>query len=268
MKEYEYSKAPSKGLIDSQLSELKKDTNKLKNKEVLLQLLNCIDLTSLNTTDTTEKIKAMTQKVSGFSSNFPQYKNVAAICVYPSLVPIVKGNLTAKNVKIAAVGAGFPSSQTFVAVKAAECELTVHKGADEIDIVISVGSFLEKNYNKVAAEIQIIKESIGDAHLKVILETGELLNTDNIHLASIIAMEAGADFIKTSTGFSTRGASLEDIAVINRHKSEKLKIKASGGIRTVDSSLKFIAAGVHRIGSSNAGAIIEECRNRGGLLRR
>ena len=246
MIEYEYSKAPSKGLIDSQLSELKKDTNKLKNKEVLLQLLNCIDLTSLNTTDTTKKIKAMTQKVSGFSSNFPQYKNVAAICVYPSLVPIVKENLTAKNVKIAAVGAGFPSSQTFVAVKAAECELTVHKGADEIDIVISVGSFLEKNYNKVAAEIQIIKESIGDAHLKVILETGELLNTDNIHLASIIAMEAGADFIKTSTGKTSVSATPEAVytmcSAIKDYYAKtgrKVGIKPSGGMSVSEDAIIY-----------------------------
>ncbi|MDD2634331.1 MAG: deoxyribose-phosphate aldolase [Bacteroidales bacterium] len=246
MKDYEYSKVPSKKLMDTELSELKKDTNKLKNKEILLQLLNCIDLTSLNATDTTEKITTMTNKVSKFSSHFPQYKNVAAICVYPSLVPTVKDHLTTKDVNIAAVGAGFPASQTFISVKAAECELTVHKGANEIDIVISVGAFLEKNYNKVAAEIQIIKESIGNAHLKVILETGELINTNNIHLASIIAMEAGADFIKTSTGKTSVSATPEAVytmcsAIKDYYEKtgRKVGIKPSGGMSTSEDAIIY-----------------------------
>jgi deoxyribose-phosphate aldolase len=246
MKEFDYTKAPSKDYIDAQISQLRQETSSLINKDILLKIFNCIDLTSLNTSDTTEKIKLMTKKVSDFSTNFPNYNNVAAICVYPSLVPTVKENLTDKNISIAAVGACFPSSQTFIAVKAAECELTVHKGADEIDIVISVGSFLEKDYKKVAGEIQIIKESIGKAHLKVILETGELLNTDNIHLASLLAMESGADFIKTSTGKSAVSATPEAVftmcsAIKDYYvkTGRKIGIKPSGGMSASEDAIIY-----------------------------
>ena len=242
----DYTKAPSTDLINSELAKLKDETSSLKNKEVLLKLLNCIDLTSLNSNDTISKIKSMTEKVNDFKQNFPKYNNVAAICIYPSLVETVKTNLSDKNINIAAVGASFPSSQTFIAVKAAECELTVHKGADEIDIVISIGSFLEKDYAKVAAEIQIIKETIGDAHLKVILETGDLLNTNNIHLASIIAMESGADFIKTSTGKSPISATPEAVytmcsAIKDYYvkTGKKIGIKPSGGMAVSEDAIIY-----------------------------
>ncbi len=246
MQDFNYSTAPTQQFIDAKLNELKSKIQENKTRETLIDIFNLIDLTSLNTSDTTEKIKAMTIKVNEFNQHFPKYKNVAAICVYPSLVPTVKTNLTAKNINIAAVGACFPSSQTFLSVKAAECELTVNKGADEIDIVISVGSFLEKDYAKVATEINIIKHSIGDAHLKVILETGELLNTDNIYLASIISMESGADFIKTSTGKTPISATPEAVfAMCSAIKAyydktgKKIGIKPSGGMSISEDSILF-----------------------------
>ncbi len=246
MENFDYTKAPSKELINTTLAELKKNTSNYKTQEVLLKLFNCIDLTSLNTTDTTEKIKNMTAKVNGFAKDFPKYNNVAAMCVYPSLVQTVKDNLTAKDISLAAVGACFPSSQTFISVKAAECELTVHKGADEIDIVISVGSFLEKDYKKMSGEIAIIKEAIGDAHLKVILETGELINTDNVHLASVISMESGADFIKTSTGKSPVSATPEAVytmcsAIKDYYvkTGRKVGIKPSGGMATSEDAIIY-----------------------------
>ncbi len=246
MENLDYTKAPSKEFIDTTITELKKETQNYKTKDVLLKLFNCIDLTSLNTADTTDKIKNMTKKVNDFSKSFPAYNNVAAMCVYPSLVPTVKENLTAKNINLAAVGACFPSSQTFISVKAAECELTVHKGADEIDIVISVGTFLEKDYKKMAAEIAIIKEAIGNAHLKVILETGELLNTDNIHLASILSMEAGADFIKTSTGKTPVSATPEAVytmcSAIKDYYAKtgrKVGIKPSGGMSNSEDAIIY-----------------------------
>lgn len=246
MKNFNYSTAPSKAVIDSKINELKSKVQDYKTKDNLLSIFNLIDLTSLNTTDTTEKIKKMTQKVNDFNKHFPDYNNVAAICVYPSLVPTVRETLTAKNINIAAVGACFPSSQTFLSVKAAECELTVHKGADEIDIVISVGTFLEGDYEKMSYEIEVIKQSIKDSHLKVILETGELENTDNIYLASIIAMESGADFIKTSTGKTPVSATPEAVftmcTAIKAYydkTGKKIGIKPSGGMSVSEDAIIY-----------------------------
>ena len=242
----DYKQAPAKQEIESFITKIKSQVKENKTKDNLITLFNLIDLTSLNSNDTTIKIKEMTEKVNSFNSIFPDYKNVAAICVYPSLVPTVKNNLTAKNINIAAVGACFPSSQTFLSVKAAECELTVNKGADEIDIVISIGSFLEQDHKKVASEISIIKQAIGEAHLKVILETGELVNTDNIYLASIISMESGADFIKTSTGKSPISATPEAVytmccAIKEYYKKtgKKIGIKPSGGMSISEDALVY-----------------------------
>ncbi|MDD3741521.1 MAG: deoxyribose-phosphate aldolase, partial [Bacteroidales bacterium] len=152
MKKFIFESFPSQDLIKSEIDLLKKDVPKYKNIEVLTTLLNLIDLTSLNTSDTVERIKNMTEKVNDFNKHFPNYKNVAAICIYPIFVQLVKENIKQNNIKIAAVGASFPSSQTFLSVKAAECELIVHKGANEVDIVISVGAFLENNYNRISEE--------------------------------------------------------------------------------------------------------------------
>ncbi|MDD3687046.1 MAG: deoxyribose-phosphate aldolase [Bacteroidales bacterium] len=246
MKDFFYSKAPSKSVIDAKIAEIQNQIPAAKTRENLIDIFNLIDLTSLNTADTTAKIKTMTEKVNDFKNHFPAYKNVAAICVYPSLVPVVKENLTDKNISLAAVGACFPSSQTFLSVKAAECELTVHKGADEIDIVISVGTFLEKEYEKMSYEIEVIKHAIKEAHLKVILETGELLNTDNIYLASIISMESGADFIKTSTGKTPVSATPEAVyTMCSAIKSyylktgKKIGIKPSGGMAVAEDALMY-----------------------------
>lgn len=246
MKKFIFESFPSKDKIKSEIELLKKDVLKYKNKEVLSTLLNLIDLTSLNTADTVEKIKSMTTKVNDFNKHFPKYKNVAAICIYPIFVQLVKETLTLNNVNIAAVGACFPASQTFLSVKAAECELIVHKGADEVDIVISVGAFLENNYNRISEEIEIIKHAIGEAHLKVILETGELLNTDNIYKASIIAMESGADFIKTSTGKSPISATPEAVYTmcyaIKKYYDKtgrKVGIKPSGGMSESEDAIIY-----------------------------
>ncbi|HNY43390.1 MAG: deoxyribose-phosphate aldolase [Bacteroidota bacterium] len=237
---------PSEKLVNTKVAEVKSKVQDYKRKNILIDILNLIDLTSLNGTDTIGKIKSMTEKVNNFSKEFPKYKNVAAICVYPALVPVVKENLTDKSVKIAAVGAGFPASQTFLSVKAAECDLTVQKGADEIDIVLSLGSFLEKDLEKTAYEVKIIKSAIKEAHLKVILETGELKTIENIFLASLLSMEAGADFIKTSTGKTSISATPEAVytmcSAIKTYylkTGRKVGIKPSGGMTVAEDALLY-----------------------------
>ncbi|HRZ95995.1 MAG TPA: deoxyribose-phosphate aldolase, partial [Paludibacter sp.] len=176
--------------------------------EVYKQCLNQIDLTSLNGTDTDAEIIAMVNKVNNFKSAFPHLPNVGAICVYPALVPVVKEHLK-EPIGIAAVSAGFPASQTFIEIKVAETAMSVMEGATEIDVVISIGKFLENKFEEVFEELTEIKAACREAHLKVILETGALQTGSKIKKASILAMSAGADFIKTSTGKIPVAATLE-----------------------------------------------------------
>jgi len=214
------------------------------NKEVYKQCLSQIDLTSLNGTDTHAEIITMVNKVNGFKKAFPHLPNVGAICVYPALVPVVKEHLT-ENIGIAAVSAGFPASQTFIEVKIAETAMCVLEGASEIDVVISIGKFLEGDYEAVHEELTEIKASCRHAHLKVILETGALQTASNIKKASILAMEAGADFIKTSTGKIPVAATLEATYVMchaikewNEKNNIKVSYKPAGGIVTTEDAVK------------------------------
>jgi len=214
------------------------------NKEVYKQCLNLIDLTSLNGNDTDAHILAMTEKVNGFKKSFSHLPNVAAMCVYPTFVPLVSETLT-ENIGLAAVAAGFPSSQTFLEIKVAETAMTVLAGATEIDVVISIGKFLEGKYEEVYEEISEIKAACRDAHLKVILETGDLKTAENIKKASILAMAAGADFIKTSTGKVPVCATLEATYVMcqaikewNEKTGTKVGYKPAGGIVTTDDAVK------------------------------
>ncbi|MDR2841220.1 MAG: deoxyribose-phosphate aldolase [Paludibacter sp.] len=214
------------------------------NATVYRQCLNQIDLTSLNGSDTVSAIQSMTNKVNQFKANFPTLPNVAALCVYPAMVQTVKENLT-ENIGIASVAAGFPSSQTFIEVKIAEIAMAVLAGASEIDVVISIGKFLEGKYDEVYEELTEIKSTCRAAHLKVILETGDLKTAANIKRASIIAMAAGADFIKTSTGKIPVAATPEATFVMcnairewHEKTGEKIGYKPAGGISTTEDAVK------------------------------
>ena len=225
-------------------SEIKKGLKKISSaipeypdKHTLMSILNLIDLTSLNTTDNRSQILHFTGKVNSFSGRYSNIPNVAAICVFPNFVSVVKEKLSARNVKIAAVAGAFPSSQTFMAIKLLECKMAVEAGADEVDIVIPVGAFLGNDFAIVADEIRQIKGAIGPKQLKVIIETGLLGTYENIFKASMIAMDAGADFIKTSTGKVPVSATPEAAYVMCRAISDfysetgiKVGFKAAGGI--------------------------------------
>ena len=214
--------------------------------EVKKFLFHCIDLTTLNTTDSDESVMRFTQNVNRFDEEFPDLKNVAAICVYPNFAEIVKDTLEVEDVKIACVSGGFPSSQTFTEVKVAETAMAVMDGADEIDIVISVGKFLVGDYESMCDEIQELKATCKDKHLKVILETGALRTASNIKKASILSMYAGADFIKTSTGKQQPAATPEAAYVMCQAIKEyyeetgnKVGFKPAGGINTVNDALVY-----------------------------
>lgn len=214
------------------------------NVEVYKQCLNQIDLTSLNGTDTYTEIISMVEKVNGFKSVFPHLPNVGAICVYPALVPVVREHLK-ENIGIAAVSGGFPASQTFIEVKVAETAMAVLEGATEIDVVISLGKFLEGKYEEVHEELTEIKAACREAHLKVIIESGALQSASNIKKASILAMAAGADFIKTSTGKIPIAATTEAtyvmcLAIKEWHEKTGVKVsyKPAGGIVTTEDAVK------------------------------
>ncbi len=215
-------------------------------EEVKKFLFNCIDLTTLNTTDSDESVMRFTEKVNRFDDEFPDLKNVAAICVYPNFAQVVKDTLEVEGINIACVSGGFPSSQTFTEVKIAETAMALADGADEIDIVIPVGAFLSGDYETMCEEIMELKETCKEHHLKVILETGALKTASNIKKASILSMYSGADFIKTSTGKQQPAATPEAAYVMcqaikeyHEQTGNKIGFKPAGGINSVNDALIY-----------------------------
>ena len=209
-------------------------------------LFNCIDLTTLNSTDSDTSVMRFVQNVNRFEETYPDLKNVAAICVYPYFAEVVKDTLEVEEVKIACVSAGFPSSQTFIEVKVAETAMALMEGADEIDVVISVGKFLAGDYEGMCDELQELKDTCKEHHLKVILETGALKSAENIKKASILSMYSGADFIKTSTGKQQPAATPEAAYVMCQAIKEyyqetgnKVGFKPAGGINTVADAIVY-----------------------------
>lgn len=210
--------------------------------------LSCMDLTTLNTTDTAGKIIAFTEKVNSFGEHFPDYAPPAAICVYPKWGRTVKETLKVPGVKVAVVAGGFPNSQTFLDVKLLECRMAVEQGADEVDIVLPLNLFQGGCANEAAQEIRAIKEVAGDRHLKVILETGALRSTSEMEDASFLAMEAGADFIKTSTGKQEPAATPQAaetmcrcIKEYFRRTGRKVGFKPAGGISSAKDALMYLS---------------------------
>lgn len=241
------------------------------NAEVLKFCLGCIDLTTLNPTDNEERVRNFTQKVNDFEEQYPELDNVASICVYPNFAEVVSMNLDVTEVHTTVVAAGFPSSQTFNEIKVAECALAVASGADEVDIVINVGQFLQGQYEEMCDTIAECKDACRDKIFKVILETGALKSASNIMKASILAIYAGADFIKTSTGKLEPAATPEAVLVMCKaakayfeQTGKRIGIKVAGGVRTPEDAVKYysivksvlgeewLTKDLYRIGASSA----------------
>ena len=209
--------------------------------------LSMIDLTTLEGKDSEGKVKQLCYKASHLHDKYPGLPNVAAICVYPNMVPIAKKSLDGTGINVASVATAFPSGMADIKAKLEEVKSVVDAGADEVDMVISRGKFLSGNYGYVSDEISQVKEACGKAHLKVILETGELVTLDNVRLASDIAMEAGADFIKTSTGKISPAATppvvltmLEAIRDFQTKTGKKIGMKPAGGIGTAKQAIQYL----------------------------
>ncbi|MBO4690693.1 MAG: deoxyribose-phosphate aldolase [Paludibacteraceae bacterium] len=215
------------------------------NIEVWKQCLHQIDYTTLSADDTIAKVEKMANAVNTFEKEFPGIPNVAAICVYPAMAEYVRRALNDPKFNIACVSGVFPSSQSFLEVKVAETALALRAGATEIDIVLSVGKFLEGRYQECFDEISELKAVCGDHHLKVILETGLLQSAENIWRASILSMAAGADFIKTSTGKISVNATPEATFVMcnaikawREKTGEKKCYKPAGGVSTTEEAVQ------------------------------
>lgn len=207
------------------------------------ELFAHLELTTLKVTDNEESVKALVEKINDLDEAFPELKKPAGICIYPAWVETVRNTLT-EDVNIATV-VGFPSSQTFLEVKVAETALAISYGADEIDMVLPVGKFLQGNYEEIYDEIAEIKASARGAKLKVILETGALGSIENIHKAAILAMQAGADFIKTSTGKDEPTnlyhvyAMCKSIDAYYKQTQQQVGIKIAGGVTTKQDALLY-----------------------------
>lgn len=214
--------------------------------EVKKFLFGSIELTSLKCTDSDESIMAFTEKVNQFDTQYADLPHVATICVYPCFAQVVRDTLEVDGVEIACVSGSFPSSQALIEVKVAETALAVKDGATEIDIVMPVGKFLSGNYEEMCEDIQELKETCGDAAMKVILETGCLKTASNIKKASILSMYAGADYIKTSTGKEKVAATPEAAYVMCQAIKEyydetgiQIGFKPAGGINSVMDALIY-----------------------------
>ncbi|HQV38388.1 MAG TPA: deoxyribose-phosphate aldolase [Flavobacteriales bacterium] len=234
--------------IEERVARIKTRSIKKETKVQGMKLaLSMIDLTTLEGADTPGKVRQLCYKGIHLHDSLPGLPTVAAICVYPTLVKTAKKALGDSGVKVAAVATAFPSGQAPKAVKIADTKFAVSEGADEIDMVISRGHFHSGEYNFVADEIAAVKEVCGEARLKVILETGELGTYDKVRLASDIAIAAGADFIKTSTGKISPAATMEvTLVMLHAIRDHYLKtgvmiaMKPAGGIRTSKQALHYL----------------------------
>lgn len=235
-------------LVANEVAKIVEKAPQYASPEVYKFLLNSIDLTTLSTEDSERSVAKFTNRVNDFDAEYPQYGHVAAICVYSNFAEVVKDHLDVEGVDVCVVAGCFPSSQTFTAVKVADVALAVASGAQEVDVVLNIGMFLDENYEELCDELIELKNTAKDARLKVILETGCLKTAAAIKRASILSMYCDADFIKTSTGKIYKGASLEAAYVMCQCIKEyyeqtgrKVGFKAAGGVRTTEDALNYYA---------------------------
>ena len=244
----DYAPAPTAAEVDAEVARIRALAPRNENPDVWKSCYSTIDLTSLNGTDSDRSITEFVNKAVRFPADFPDIPNVASICVYPSFVDIVGLALGDTDMAITSVAGGFPSSQTFIEVKMLEVAMAVENGADEIDIVITLGDMLDGEFDRMASTVSTIREELSeDTTLKVIIESGALKTPELIRKAALLSMFAGADFVKTSTGKISVAATPEAAVVMCQAirdyyaaTGKKIGFKAAGGVRTAqDASLYY-----------------------------
>ena len=267
----QYAPAPSESEVAAEVARMRAAATRNARREVYEFCYSAIDLTTLSCNDSVESVTAMTRKAVEFYDKYPHIPNVASICVYPSFVETVGVAAGDSAMRITAVSGGFPASQTFIEVKALETAMAVENGADEIDVVMNVGKMLTGAYDEAANEIEVLRAETEDSVLKVIIESGALKSPELIRKASLLAMEAGADFVKTSTGKIDVAATPEAAVVMCRAirdyfalTGRKVGFKAAGGVRTAEDAAlyytiveqtlgaEWLTTKLFRIGASSA----------------
>jgi len=234
--------------LSKEIETIRGSLTQYRKENIYKDLISFIDLTTLNSTDTNTTVRAMAEKVNNFKNLYPEFPYVASICTYPNFSSLIKEVLKVPGVKITAVGGCFPASQSFDEIKTAECRIAVEKGADEIDIVLPLNKFMDNRYEDVYNELSLLREATKGATLKIILETGALREPEIIAKACDIAMECGADFLKTSTGKLEPAATPEAAHIMCSKILEKYRkdgtmtgFKPAGGIATIDDALMYYA---------------------------
>lgn len=288
-----YGYVPSEETLSSNIRSISENLPETGSAEVLRKCFSMMDLTTLRTSDTPDSVMALVEKVNGIPEAFPGYPEPASVCVYPNFASVVRNGRKSDGVHVTTVSSCFPSAQSFLPVKVLECRMAVQEGADEIDIVLALNSFLAGDYETAAQEIREMKAAIDEEAakcgrrvvLKVILETGLLVTPERIANASFLAMEAGADFIKTSTGKVEVNATpmaayvmCECIRLFYDKTGRKVGFKAAGGISTAKDALlyyhivssvlgdgwldkEYFRFGVSRLGNSLVSAIEQKTVN-------
>jgi deoxyribose-phosphate aldolase len=234
--------------VEERVARFCKRSIKKESKIAALKLaLSMIDLTTLEGQDTPGKVRQLCQKAVHLHDSLPGLPHVAAVCVYPTMVGVAKQALAGSGIKVTSVATAFPSGMTPLNIKLEETKIAVQEGADEIDMVLSRGAFLQGEYQRVFDEIVAVKNACGDAHLKVILETGELGALDRVRRASVLAMQAGAEFIKTSTGkiqpAATMPVTLVMLQAIRDYYYEtdrRVGMKPAGGISRAKQAIQYL----------------------------
>lgn len=232
-----YGYVPDRQQIERSLELIAGNLDQIVTKDVLRDCFSLMDLTTLRADDTEASVAKLVDKVTALREQYPSYPLPASICAYPNFAPLIAARRCSPELHVTAVAGCFPSSQSFPEVKARECELAVAGGADEVDIVLALNAFLAEDYARAGAEIALMRKAVGGAVLKVILETGLLVSMEKIAAASFLAMENGADFIKTSTGKVEVNATpiaayvmCEAIRRFYEVTGKKVGFKAAGGI--------------------------------------
>lgn len=243
----EYAPAQSEEQVAAEVARLKEAAVRNRNAEVYKFCYSAIDLTTLSCTDSEESVRRLAERAVAFYDDYPHIPNVASICIYPPFVETVGLAVDGTPMRITSVAGGFPSSQTFLEVKALEVAMAVENGADEIDIVLNVGKMLTGAYDEAANEVEVIRrETAEEVVLKVIIESGALRTPDLIRKASLLSMFAGADFVKTSTGKIDVAATPEAAVTMCRairdyydKTGRKVGFKAAGGVRTAEDAALY-----------------------------
>lgn len=242
-----YAPAATVSEVEAQVSEMKRLSERNMNNEVYKFCLSAIDLTTLSCNDSEQSVREFATRCVDFYQEYPDLPNVASICIYPSFVETVGLVVDGTPMRITSVAAGFPSSQTFLEVKALEVAMAIESGADEIDVVMNVGMILKGQYEQAASEVEVLRDEMdSETTLKVIIESGALTSPENIRAASLLSIFAGADFIKTSTGKIDIAATPEAAVVMCQavkdyfdKSGKRIGFKVAGGVRTPEDAALY-----------------------------